>query len=379
VSVTRGERRRLSAARAALVALLRGAGGPARAEQWADTVAAARAERLLPWLHRRLRRGELDMPADLRAEVELAAIQVAVRNLALTAELGLILRTLEAARIACAPLRGIALSEALGDDLGARPMGDLDVLVRRGDVERTAGVLASLGYTAVDRRPGFAQEFGNTLELVTQRHGGVVVEPHWSLAYPPFTLSVDAELVWATCVRGTVAGAWCWLLSPAALLLHLCLHVAHKAREAPLLWIWELDRIARRAAPPVDWPQFATLAEPVRPLVSAALAQARRTFDTPVPADVLSHLERPAAGAVHRLARLASGMLNDGGESLATFLALRGLRPRLRFAGALVFPSPHFMRLEYHLSRDRELPGAYARRAGRLAWEGLKGTARLVF
>jgi hypothetical protein len=362
-----------------LVRLLRGAdAGAAGVDEWRAVAASARAHRLEPWLHRRLRRVDLDVPADVRECLERAAVDVAARNLALAAELAAILRAVDAGGLACAPLRGIALAEALDGDQATRPMADLDLLVRHAEIDRTAATLGALGYQEVDRRAGFAREFGNTLELVTQRHGGIVVEPHWSLAYPPFTDAVDDARVWATCARGTVAGAPCWLLSPAALLLHLCLHVAHKAPDVPLLWVWEVDRLARRAP---DWGELVALAAPVRSLVSEALAGARATFDTPVPGAALEALARPPADRRRgRLARLVSaGSYVDGRESLATFLALPGLRPRLRFATALLFPSPAFMRVEYHLSRDRELPGAYARRVGRFAWEGLKGSARLVF
>src|SRR5439155_357127 len=113
---------------------------------------------------------------------------------------------LAAAGIACAPLRGAALAERLYDHASARPAGDIDLLVRKTDLDAVEATLAALGFSAIDRRPGFAREFSYTLELARDAHGGVVVEPHWTLAYPPFADALDMERVWARCRRGRVDG-----------------------------------------------------------------------------------------------------------------------------------------------------------------------------
>ena len=93
-----------------------------------------------------------------------------------------------------------------------------------------------------------------------------------------------------------------------------------------------------------------------------------------MPGEVLAELERAAASP---LARLLSGSAVDGKESLAALLALPGLRARLRYATALLFPSPGFMALEYGLTGRRQLGAAYVRRAGYFTWQGLKGMVRL--
>ena len=165
-------------------------------------------------------------------------------------------------------------------------------------------------------------------------------------------------------------------LGSEATLLNLCLHVVHKAPAVPALWIYDLDRLVRREGAALDWPEFVALARASRlaPLVASTLRQATALFDSPVPADVLAELERAAASP---LARLLSGTSVDGKESLAALLALPGWRARLRYASAVLFPSPRFMTLEYGLTRRGQLGAAYVRRAGYFTWQGLKGMVRL--
>src|SRR5207247_1464536 len=83
--------------------------------------------------------------------------------------------------------------------------------------------------------PGDVREVSYTLGLARDAHGGVVVEPHWTLAYTPFADALDMERVWARCRRGRVVGEPALLLAPEATLLNLCLHLVHKAPDVPLL------------------------------------------------------------------------------------------------------------------------------------------------
>ncbi|MBI2002910.1 MAG: hypothetical protein HYS69_17315 [candidate division NC10 bacterium] len=67
----------------------------------------------------------------------------------------------------------------------------------------------------------------------------------------------------------------------------------------------------------------------------------------------------------------------DGKESLAVLFTLKGIRAKLKYALALLFPSPEFMRLEYGLTSGTQVGPAYLRRFRFLMWEGCKGIVRL--
>jgi hypothetical protein len=359
-----------------LLSLLRGDEPAAvSADEWRRAAAAARPEGLEAWLYRRIVRGASDVPDDVRDGLRAAIAAVVARALALAAELATILRALAAAGVACAPLRGAALAERLYDDACARPAGDIDLLVRRADLDAVETTLGALGFRPVDRRAGFAREFSYTLELVRQ---GVVVEPHWTLAYPPFADVLDMERVWARCRPGRVAGERALLLSSASLLLNLCLHLIHKAPDVPLLWLLDIDCLVRREAGAIDWDELLTLARcaGVERQVGAALRGVVDLLDTPLPCRVLAALDVARPAALDRLLVPERGV--DGRESLALLFALCGVRRRARYAAALLFPSRGFMTMEYGVTGPGGLALAYGRRARHLLWQGLRGTARLL-
>jgi hypothetical protein len=359
-----------------LLALLRGDdAGSATADDWRSAAAAARAEGLEAWLFGRIARGGIAVPEDVRERLREASAGVTARGLALAAELATILRALDAAGIACAPLRGAALAERLYGDACARPSGDVDLLVRKSDLDGVEAVLGTLGFSAVDRRPGFAREFSYTLELARD---GVVVEPHWTLAYPPFAEALDMARVWARCRPGRVAGAPALLLAPESVLLNLCLHLVHKAPDVPLLWLLDIDRLVRSHAAALDWDELVALARGagVASQVAGALRSVAARLGTPLPARVLDALDAAGSATLDPLLAADAGV--DGRESLALLFALPGLRRRARYATALLFPSARFMALEYGVAGRRALALAYGRRARHVLWEGVKGTARLL-
>jgi hypothetical protein len=251
--------------------------------------------------------------------------------------------------------------------------------------EATA-IFRDLGYREVNRRPGFAQAFGNTFELYKARHGWVIVEPHWSIAYPPFADRVDMDQVWKRCVRGRVVGVDTWLLGRADLLVHLCLHLIHHSDKAPLLWFYELDRLLRQEKTALYWPQVMLLAREtgLALFLAEVLGKVKGLFDSPIPDDALSGLNAqltpaPARAVESRLVRLlAGGSRVDGGESFAMLFTIKGMRAKLRYAFALLFPSPEFMRLHYGLSSRKQLALCYLTRVVHLCREGLKGVGGLL-
>jgi putative nucleotidyltransferase-like protein len=359
-----------------LLSLLRGDEPAAvSAEQWRRATAAARGEGLEAWLYRRIARIAGDVPDDVRDGLRAASAGVVARALALAAELATILRALAGAGVACAPLRGAALAERLYDDACARPAGDIDLLVRCADLDAVETTLGALGFRPVDRRAGFAREFSYTLELARP---GVVVEPHWTLAYPPFADALDMERVWTRCRPGRVVGQPALLLSSESVLLNLCLHLIHKAPDVPLLWLLDIDRLVRREALAIDWDELLALTRRARleRQLGAALRGVVELLGTPLPFRVLAALDVARPAALDPLLVPDAGV--DGRESLALLFALSGVRRRARYAAALLFPSPGFMTMEYGVAGPGGLALAYGRRARHLLWQGLRGTARLL-
>jgi hypothetical protein len=107
-------------------------------------------------------------------------------------------------------------------------------------------------------------------------------------------------------------------------------------------------------------------------LLSRALALVSARLDTPVSPAAQVTLARAGEVLDPRLRAVLGRPGLGGREEIATFLALRGVRSRVRYALGLLFPSPAFLAL-----REAGSPAtAYVRRAGRLAWSVTRALAR---
>ena len=343
--------------------------------KWETILGQASAHGLTFWLQ-----GLSGLPASLRERVHQECLGITARNLALAGELRMLLRAFRDHGIPCLPLRGLALAERLYGNIPPRPMGDIDLLVRKEDLHRVQALFVALGFSEMDRRPGFASAFSYTLEFFVERSLMVVVEPHWTIAYPPFADRLDMEAVWNRCTRARVVGEETLSLGREDLLVHLCLHLTHRD-DAPFLWVYELDGYLRQESDSMRWDLVLSLSHEagIARLVWHALNEAITKLGAPVPADVIDALGRPEPGrTTGPLAqRLVETSTVDGVESLATFFAVKGLGAKFRYARALLFPQPEFMMLQYGLTHRRQLATTYARRLCWFSWQAVKGLAHV--
>jgi putative nucleotidyltransferase-like protein len=374
-----------------LLGLLQENAGDATVPDYADAESWMRIQREvehhgLPFLFYRWLTedaAEEKVPSAIVQEIKADVFRHAARNLMLAGEFISVLKALNEQQIPCVTIRGLALAEQLYGNVTSRCMGDIDVLVRKESLPKVTAVLSNLGYRELDRRPGFARSYSYTLEFIKAVHGWVTIEPHWSIAYPPFVANLDMNRVWSRCRRGRVLGIETWQLEHTDLVLHLCLHLIHRGLDAPLLWYWEVDQLIRRVE--TDWSSLVETAHlsGQEPLVSRVLHDLCELLHTPIPIAVLSDLDRsdpePKRARSRSLADLIEhGSAVDGVESFALVFAIGGLRAKLRYLLALFFPSREFMRLHYGIGTRRDLTGWYLTRITRFIWEGLKGMAVLL-
>ena len=344
------------------------------APEWQTMLDQASVQGLTFWLQ-----GFPGLPASLREQVHQECLGMTARNLALAGELRMLLRAFRDHGIPCLPLRGLALAERLYGSVPPRPMGDIDLLVRKEDLARIQALFQDLGFSEMDRRPGFAGAFSYTLKFFVERSVMVIVEPHWTIAYPPFADRIDMEAVWSRCTRARVVGEETLSLGREDLLVHLCLHLTHRD-DAPFLWLYELDRYLREEAGAMRWDLFVSVSREARveQLVGHALNEAVSNLGAPVPSVVFNSLGRHEPGHARPLAqRLVETPTVDGVESLANFFALNGLGAKFRYARALLFPHPEFMMLQYGLTHRRQLAGSYVRRFCWFSWQAVKGLAHV--
>jgi hypothetical protein len=355
-------------------------------DSWETIVEEAITQRVAPlvlsWLSHSVHRHEIPLQL-LTLLKQQVALHAAWHSL-LAKELRNILGTCEQRGIVCIPIRGPVLAEHLYGECSTRQMDDLDLLVHREDLSAIKDIFQHLGYTPHEHRPGFLETFSYSLEFVHPHHG-LLVEPHWTLAYPPFIDTAAMKPVWVRTRRGQWAGTNSWTLSNEDLLLHLCLHLHHKGQQAPLLWLYELDTVIRRHGTSLDWNIFmhqVQLMEQAR-AVHEVFAIVTETFHSPVPEVVAIQSAANApnvsspSSAIGRDQIPARSSLR-GREELGLLCSLQSSHQRRRYLAALLFPTPQYMARRYGVSTRRGLISSYIARFFHIGAEGLRCTVAWI-
>ena len=353
---------------------------PKTPEAWPAILDDSRCHGLVPLLCRAIEsRSDWKVPTETATELRRATAGIAAKNLLLADELRQVLLAAQKGGLDCIPLRGVALGSQLYGSVAARPTGDIDLFVRRNQLGEIRELFSELGYCEAEARSGFALEFYYALELFKERHGTVIAEPRWTLAYPPHTDRLTLESVRPRCTKTEIVGVPAVSLSCEDLIVHLCLHLLHHHRGAPFLWIYELDRLMRSAD--VNWSVLISVVQQARlqALVAASIRRVRAHLETPIPGGVLSELGTGLPLSERKLVNLLTTTSPlKGREKLATLIQPGPLGRKVRYVVSFVLPSPSFIRTQYGLSGWWQVALTYVWRIGYLTWHAVSGIARLI-
>lgn len=213
---------------------------------WDVLLALAQEHGAMQIVFSRLREMDSRVPAGVQERLKAAFHRNAFHALANAAELISLLQVLNHESIESMPFKGVVLATSVYGDLAARPAGDLDLLIHRGDLKRATAILLERGYqltTAVfpDGSPAVENCFEYHFERLSD---GMVVELRWrlDLAYARFRRDLGMNWLWPTRRTAVVAGAEVPNISPENTLLLLCMH-GSKHIWSRLIWICDVAQL----------------------------------------------------------------------------------------------------------------------------------------
>jgi hypothetical protein len=201
---------------------------------WRELLDLARSQRVLCLLWGRITDKGLanDAPSAIRDTMQAALRRNTMRNLRYYGELRRLCEALQAEGIPLILLKGIHLAAGVYGNMGLREMNDIDVLVRREHLTRTADILMDMGYAAQKTiLPENTTQTAHHLPPLV-KPGHACIEVHWNLTRPGKSYSMDPDKLWNRAVPVTVAGCEALALAPEDLLLHLCLHTSYQHQFA---------------------------------------------------------------------------------------------------------------------------------------------------
>ena len=222
---------------------------------WNYLFVFARRHGVLPLFYSRLQQSAADViPPDQLQQLRKYFQENSARNVLLTAELRRLIDLFAKHGIEAIPYKGPVLALFAYGDTALRRFVDLDVMVRKEDVERAIDLIILEGY-----------EFSKSLDTTQQKillrtqhnvqfwryNRQLILELHWEVASHLFASSVQANDLWKQLVKIDVNGATLKTLAVEDLIFSLAVHGSRHLWER-LLWICDVAWIIRRHD--LNWP-----------------------------------------------------------------------------------------------------------------------------
>jgi hypothetical protein len=333
-----------------------------------------------PMLYYRARQYHLlgELPAGLRQQLEQTYYRWTALNLAQEAQVVSLVAACRQADIPVILLKGAALLRSVYDQVGLRPMVDIDVLVHTADLDRLRGLLLHQGFLEQPRQRRWECEHHLKFCQPAEVSPGLPLEVHWRLSDKPgLAERLPVADLWARAVparppyHGTAL-----VLDPCDTVLHVALHMAEHAGLAQLRRLCDLHLLTRPWSATDDrWNLLAERAVGyhLHLVLAAALHEASRWFGTAVPPPFWEIMARglppsPAAEQAYDLCRPRDQLRFQLGE----LGALRSLPDKLRYLATLLFPRPAYIRQRFRVRHPLMIPVFYGVRLGRGLWSGVK-------
>lgn len=216
-------------------------------------------------------------------------------------------------------LKGLSVSINIYGDAAMRPGGDIDILVRRSQVEACLAILDGMGIGRYwpNLMDDAYYERHHLHQQRCTRDLKVWFEIHWALDHPLTLLTIDYEAVMDRALSGRLLDQPVLDLDLPDLILSLCVHLVKHAVYLPatldrddlprailadgmLMYYLDVAEAVKKYAREIDWLQLIAVAEAggAVDIVGSVLQVCADYLDAPVPDWVLMALPVTGVGAV---------------------------------------------------------------------------------
>jgi len=287
-------------------------------------------------------------PPELKNKWQEDYLKTTFRNLTFLEERDNISRSLKDADIPMIILKGAYLLENVYMNLGLRPMGDIDILIKKHDTLAVHHRLVQLGYNSsfnTKEIEGFQDSspspYINSIVYTRDGDARPCLNLHWHLAnsITPLYLAtkINMERIWQdACPFGDMMA-----MAPHHLLIHLAEHAFRHCFDRFILLV-DIAEVLLVYKDKINWERFLrdSFAFGLERRIFYSLYLASSKFDAYVPKDILFVLE-PKKKTYGEKIFLNHILRNIRFEELSCFVSLyicEGFRQRIRFLKELVFP-----------------------------------------
>ncbi|MFP4088193.1 MAG: nucleotidyltransferase family protein [Desulfobacteraceae bacterium] len=253
--------------------------------KWGVVFETALKWNIAPMLYRFIKRSpailqRMPILGEVYKSIEAAYVKTYMVNQSNFTELTDIIRRLNASDIEVLLLKGAHLAPFVYKDMGMRWMADIDILIRKKDLQKTHELLVDRGYRHPDMAAVVWDDFGKRKEVkdraavlkwyrtdhmhLPYSHPKAIqqLEVHWRIARSQSPFSIDMNGLWERAWTEAVNGEPVKVLSPEDLLLHICVHDAyyHHLKLFGLRPCCDVATVIRRFSGQMDWDALQTRA-----------------------------------------------------------------------------------------------------------------------
>lgn len=311
---------------------------------WAELLARVTQGRVTGFLARAIGDGAMAATTDQSAEA--TTIHLSATGLVALLEQFLVemVAELDALGIETRVLKGPAVARLDYPDRRLRTFGDVDLLVRGRDFDRAVAALTPLGLRRrfVELRPGFDSRFGKGVPLI--RGDGFELDLHRSFADGPYGLRSRPDELFDDGAELEIAGTALRALTREDRLVHACFHVALSG-DLRLSSVRDVAQLALDERVDVEAVRARARSWGADPVLARGIARAWSKLDLRERTALVEWAERFTFDAGARRALSASAGAGAGWpmKALEGWRAVPGLRSKLGYTAALVWPSARFM------------------------------------
>ena len=296
-----------------------------------------------------------------RERLQTLYYQTVLSNLKLIQDLKEILHLLDKKKIRIVLLQGIALLQPIYDDIGLRPLTDIDLWVLQKDYASLISILGSQGYERHHLYPNTLRKGSTIFDLHTQIPWADRIKARKML------LAKSQEEIYSETQVTDFEGQEVLCLSQYDQVLLLGLH-ALKHNVSRLVWIADIKSLLADWKSP-DWEALINRAgELGQEKTLVYIFFLLRQFDFRLPREASQLLERKRLGFLKKKAlekRIKSGSLPLW-SPLLHISSGKGLKARFAFILETLFPRPEILRQVFPDSADRKVWVLYLKRVVQL-------------
>ena len=298
------------------------------------------------------------VPEDVLQDLQTGTVQVRRRNIDLLDELGRIVGLLRDEGIDAIPFSGPILGSRAYGDIGLRPFGHVDFLVRDSDMAATISILHNEGYASRTRLTEVQSQLIRRLEGREQLSRKTInLWVHTRLTPLSWPVDIDYTALWRRAVRTVVSGREFLVLSPEDELINSAINRGRPGWRN-LKPVCDIAALVQ-SNPLLDWQAMMELArkQGCRRRVMAALRLARIYFGAVIPEwlaaaaendVVLQKLDRritaswsadePAGPAKPRNVWIGTWSLHDGAVGRLRYMAANAVLPKPHHVASVSLP-----------------------------------------